>query len=56
MTNRKVGGAREHTGWVCSLGYTRDGRTLVSGGRDGRVKLWDVATLANSSIASGTAE
>ena len=33
---------RGHAGPVNSLAFTRDGRTLASGGFDGKVKLWDV--------------
>jgi WD40 repeat protein/tRNA A-37 threonylcarbamoyl transferase component Bud32 len=32
-----------HTTSVCSLEYSSDGRTLMSGGRDGTVRLWNAA-------------
>src|SRR5947209_19417108 len=33
-----------HTGWVTSVAFTADGKTLASVGQDNSVKLWDVAT------------
>ena len=35
-----------HVGWVKSLALTSDGKTLVTGGNDGFVRVWDVAKLS----------
>ena len=33
-----------HTGWVMSVAFSPDGRSLVSGSNDRTVKLWDIQT------------
>lgn len=34
--------ATAHEGWVNGLRFSRDGRSLVSSGRDSRMRLWDL--------------
>ena len=33
-----------HTGWVYSIAFAPDGQTIVTGSRDGTVKLWSIAS------------
>ena len=35
---------RGHTGWVSSFSYSPDGRFLLSGAKDGMVKVWNLET------------
>jgi WD40 repeat protein len=34
-----------NAGWILSVAFTPDGSTIVTGGTDGTVRLWDSATL-----------
>jgi WD40 repeat protein len=44
-TRQAIGAPLEgHSGAVISLVFSRDGRTLASGGDDNTVRLWDVQT------------
>lgn len=36
--------AGSHNGWVRDARYSADGRTIVSGGRDGKARTWDAVT------------
>jgi WD40 repeat protein len=33
-----------HGGWVLAVGFTADGRSLISRGNDGLVRVWEVST------------
>jgi tRNA A-37 threonylcarbamoyl transferase component Bud32 len=35
-----------HTDWALALAYTPDGKTLVSAGKDGTVRFWDLSGFA----------
>ena len=38
----KIGQLTGHTSWVESVAFSADGKTLVSGSRDGTARLWEV--------------
>jgi WD domain, G-beta repeat/Anaphase-promoting complex subunit 4 WD40 domain len=40
-TTGRVGQIRAHDGGVCRLRFAPDGHVLVTGGRDGRIRVWD---------------
>jgi WD40 repeat protein len=44
-TGTLVRNFRGHTGLVSSVAFTSDGQLLVSGSRDGTVKVWDLTHL-----------
>lgn len=46
-----VHGFRGHTGLVSSLAFTSDGQLLLSGSRDGTVKMWSLKDLGRGSKA-----
>ena len=42
-----------HTGWVYAVAVTPDGRHVVSGGDDGTVRVWELATGAETTRFDG---
>ena len=45
-THNDMATLEAHVGWVKSLALTSDGKTLVTGGNDGFLRVWDVAKMA----------
>ena len=45
-----------HTDTVCSVGFSADGTLLATGGLDGTVRVWDVATAAPLRTLDGPAD
>jgi WD40 repeat protein len=41
---KQEGTSMVHEGWVYALAVTRDGKRILSGGEDKRIRVWDVET------------
>ena len=52
-TGEAVGKIAAHAGWIQSLAVSADGRTLVSGGPDDTVKVWDIGATTLLDILAG---
>ena len=42
-----------HTGWVCKLAFTRDGRRLISAAADQTIRFWDTSTWTETQVLRG---
>ena len=42
-----------HTGWVCKLAFTRDGRRLISAGGDQSIRFWDTSNWTKTQVLRG---
>jgi WD40 repeat protein len=48
--DRKAGRLKGHTNVVFSVSFSPDGKRLVSGGQDGTVRVWEVASLQERAV------
>ena len=42
-----------HTGWVCKLAFTRDGRRLISAASDQSIRFWDTSNWTETQVLRG---
>ncbi|MCW5554801.1 MAG: serine/threonine protein kinase [Verrucomicrobiae bacterium] len=42
-----------HTGWVCKLAFTRDGRRLISAATDQTIRIWDINSRDEPMVLRG---
>jgi WD40 repeat protein len=42
-----------HTGWVCKLAFSRDGRRLISAATDQSIRFWDTSTWKETQVLRG---
>ena len=47
-TGEKITSLIGHPGWVNAVAFSSDGETLISGGDDGMLRLWDVTTYTST--------
>jgi WD40 repeat protein len=54
--NWRTVGRFNHPGGATSVAFSPDGKTLYSGGYDGKVRIWDVASRAPAGVLDGAAK
>src|SRR6185295_13734660 len=42
-----------HTGWVCKLAFSGDGRRLISAATDQSIRFWDTSTWTEAHVLRG---
>ena len=52
-TGRLLARLDGHTGWVCKLAFTRDGRRLISAATDQTIRFWDTSTWTETKVLRG---
>jgi WD40 repeat protein len=52
-TGRLLARLDGHTGWVCKLAFTTDGRRLISAATDQSIRFWDTSTWSEVKVLRG---
>ncbi|HAB15641.1 MAG TPA: protein kinase [Verrucomicrobiota bacterium] len=52
-TGKLINSLTGHTGWVCNLEFTKDGRRLISAASDQTIRCWDTSTWRETGVLRG---
>jgi eukaryotic-like serine/threonine-protein kinase len=52
-TGRRLVRLDGHTGWVCRLAFTKDGRRLISAATDQSIRFWDTSNWTETKVLRG---
>jgi WD40 repeat protein len=52
-TGKEITSLKGHSGWVTSVSFSPDGKTLASGSYDKTIKLWNLATYQEITTFKG---
>jgi WD40 repeat protein len=55
-TGRQLFRIDGHTGWVCHLTFSKDGRRLISAASDQTTRIWDTSTWTEANVLRGHAD